>query len=132
MNVNFARALANADSPINATPARLEALIEGARDLILAIFRQAVGDYLGYEARDGELRVRKVSRRRRREAAAFLQSARAEHLAGLIGLSSEVIWAEAQRRDEPSVYEDQAVNVSRSAAKGSGGTAAHRFPRGMA
>ncbi len=74
---------------------------EGARALILAVFRLAVADYRGLSyGHDEPDRPRRTGHRRRRPAAAgFLRSPWAAHLAGLIGLRSATIWTEARRLD---------------------------------
>jgi hypothetical protein len=71
--------------------------IEGARDLIVAIFRLAVADYLGLAfSHDGP---GPVTRRAPyvRQAGLFLASAWARYLADLIGLEASAIWREARR-----------------------------------
>ena len=79
----------------------LEGLTEGARDLVLAVFRLAVADYLGYSySHDGNAPVRATGHRLRSEAATFLNSAWAAYLADLIGLESAAIWREARRLGE--------------------------------
>ena len=73
--------------------------VEGARDLILAIFRLAVADYLGLAfSPDGP----GPARRTRRapyvgQAGLFLASACAGYLADLIGLESPAIWREVRK-----------------------------------
>ena len=73
--------------------------IEGARDLILAIFRLAVADYLGLAfSHDGVGPVRRTRRAPHIEQAGlFLASAWAAYLADLIGLNGSAIWREARR-----------------------------------
>ncbi len=75
-----------------------EGRAEGARELILAIFRLAVADYLGvsYDY-DEPVRQRCVRSVYTEDAEAFLQSLRAAALADLIALSSGVIWRETRR-----------------------------------
>lgn len=71
---------------------------EGARDLIVAIFRLAVADYMGLSyGHDGHGRSRSIRPPFRSDAAAFLGSEWAETLADLIGLSASTIWKEARR-----------------------------------
>lgn len=72
---------------------------EGARDLILAIFRLAVVDYLGIAyGHDGPGPIRHVEGHRfLAQAAAFLTSAWAAYLADLVGLQAPAIWREARR-----------------------------------
>ena len=75
----------------------LEGRTEGARELILAIFRLAVADYLGHSySHDGNAPVRATRNRFRPEATTFLKSAGAAYLADLIGLESAAIWREAR------------------------------------
>ena len=71
---------------------------EGARDLIVAIFRLAVADYMGLSyGHDGPGRPRSIRTPFRSDAAAFLASEWATRLADLVGLSSAMIWTEARR-----------------------------------
>lgn len=72
---------------------------EGSRDLILAIFRMAVADYLGIAyGHDGPGPIRPMRCRPfLAEAAAFLTSAWAAYLADLVGLYAPAIWREARR-----------------------------------
>lgn len=73
--------------------------IEGARDLILAIFRLAVSDYLGLAfSHDGAGPVRRTRRAAYVEPAGmFLASVWSRHLADLIGLEASAIWREARK-----------------------------------
>jgi hypothetical protein len=86
--------------------------IEGARDLILAIFRLAVADYLGLAfSHDGPGPARQTRRAPYVEQSSlFLASAWAACLADLIGLNGSAIWREARKLDRS--YRDQ---VSRHA-----------------
>ena len=71
---------------------------EGARDLVLAIFRLAVCDYLGLSfGHDGPDRPR-LCRTQPDTAgpALFLTGAWAWHLASLAGFHSELVWREAR------------------------------------
>ena len=71
---------------------------EGAQDLIVAIFRLAVADYMGLSyGHDGPGRSRSIRPPFRSEAAAFLASESATRLADLIGLSADAIWSQARR-----------------------------------
>ncbi|MDQ6879379.1 MAG: hypothetical protein M3082_17135 [Candidatus Dormibacteraeota bacterium] len=72
---------------------------EGARDLILAIFRLAVADYLGLAfSHDGPGPARRTRRAPYAgQAGLFLASARARYLADLIGLEASAIWREARK-----------------------------------
>ena len=71
---------------------------EGARDLILAIFRLAVCDYLGLSyGHDGPDRPRACRTRQDIAAAGlFLNGAWAAHLAEIAGFHSELVWREAR------------------------------------
>jgi hypothetical protein len=72
---------------------------EGARDLILAIFRLAVADYLGLAfSHDGPGPVRRTRRAPHvGQAGLFLASAWSRYLADLIGLEASAIWREARK-----------------------------------
>ncbi|HEY9288814.1 MAG TPA: hypothetical protein VIT43_12415 [Candidatus Dormibacteraeota bacterium] len=72
---------------------------EGARELILAIFRLAVADYLGIAyGHDGPGPMRRMKDRPfLAEAVAFLASAWGAYLADLIGLQAGAIWREARQ-----------------------------------
>lgn len=76
--------------------------IEGARDLILAIFRLAVADYLGLAfSHDGPGPVRRTRRAPYSEQSGlFLASAWSAYLADLIGLNGSAIWREARKLGE--------------------------------
>ena len=71
---------------------------EAARDLVLAIFRLAVSDYLGLSyGHDGPDRLRHCGPPSRAvEAGLFLTSSWAAHLAELAGFCSELVWREAR------------------------------------
>jgi hypothetical protein len=71
---------------------------ETARDLVLAIFRLAVCDYLGLSyGHDGPDRSRHCGPPSRAvEAGLFLTSSWAAHLAELAGFRSEHVWREAR------------------------------------
>jgi hypothetical protein len=80
----------------------LDGVTEGCRDLVLAVFRIAVADYLGQEyGHDDAGRPRAVRPRHRAEAEMFLRGPWAACLGDWINLSSELIWREAraQRQD---------------------------------
>lgn len=71
---------------------------EGAIDLIVALFRLAVADYLGRSySYDGCAPTRTVGIRYRPDAATFLASPWAAYLADQIGLQASAIWREARR-----------------------------------
>ena len=71
---------------------------EGARDLVLAIFRLAVCDYLGLSyGHDNADRPRACrTRHGAAEAGLFLVSAWASDLAVMAGFRSELVWREAR------------------------------------
>ena len=71
---------------------------EGARDLVLAIFRIAVCDYLGLSyGHDGADRPRACrTRQGAAEARLFLVSGSASDLAEMAGFRSELVWLEAR------------------------------------
>jgi hypothetical protein len=73
--------------------------IEGARDLVLAIFRLAVADYLGLAfSHDGLGPVRRTHRAPHvGQAGLFLANAWSRYLADLIGLEASAIWREARK-----------------------------------
>ncbi len=71
---------------------------EGACDLVLAVFRLAVADYLGQSyGHDEPGRRRSVPPRHRADAEMFLSGPWAAYLGDWIGLRSSVVWAEARR-----------------------------------
>jgi hypothetical protein len=75
----------------------LDGSTQGAVDLILAIFRQAVADYLGIAyGHDVVGRPRAVRPRHRADAEEFLSGPWAACLADWINLSSAVVWREAR------------------------------------
>lgn len=71
---------------------------ETARDLVLAIFRLAVCDYLGLSyGHDGPDRLRHCGpRSRAAEAGLFLTSSWAAHLAELAGFRADLVCREAR------------------------------------
>ena len=71
---------------------------ETARDLVLAIFRLAVCDYLGLSyGHDGPDRARHCGPPNRAvEAGLFLTSSWAAHLAELAGFRADLVWGEAR------------------------------------
>ncbi len=73
--------------------------IEGARDLILAIFRLAVADYLGISyGHDGPMPIRRLrSAPFHGQAGLFLANGWAAYLADLVCLQASAIWREARR-----------------------------------
>jgi hypothetical protein len=73
---------------------------EGTRDLILAVFRLAVADYLGLSYNhDGIGPTRRVKPRFRADADAFLRSQWANWLGDHIGVQGSAISAELERLD---------------------------------
>jgi hypothetical protein len=75
----------------------VEGRIEGARDLVLAVFRIAVCDYLGRSyGHDQPASRRCVRRCSAAEAAIFLTSAWAGHLAEMAGFRAELVWRAAR------------------------------------
>lgn len=79
---------------------------ECARDLVLAIFRLAVCDYLGLSyGHDGPDRPRSCqSRRDTAEVALFLSGARAAQLAEMAGFRSELVWREARSTKRATIH----------------------------
>jgi hypothetical protein len=70
-----------------------------AQDLVLAIFRLAVCDYLGMSyGHDVPDRQRRVAAPGRDEAARFLQSPWAQLLGDVVGLSAPTVWKIARAR----------------------------------
>jgi hypothetical protein len=70
---------------------------ECARDLVLAVFRLAVSDYLGLSyGHDGFDRARRIHSPFPADARLFLTSRWAGHLAEMAGLVAETVWREAQ------------------------------------
>ena len=70
-----------------------------SRDLVLAVFRLAVADYLGVcYGHDGPGPYKRIHGTFQFEGAQFLQSPWAAHLADLAGVSVHVVWKEAQRQ----------------------------------
>lgn len=76
----------------------MDGRVEGARDLVLAIFRLAVCDYVGLSyGHDGPDRTRACRTRQHvADAGLFLTGARAAHLGEIAGFRSEVVWREAR------------------------------------
>ena len=70
---------------------------EGARDLVLAIFRLAVADFLGIAyGHDEPSRPRAVRPRHRADAELFLRGPWAACLGDWINLSSATVWRQAR------------------------------------
>ena len=76
----------------------MDGVAEGARDLVLAIFRLAVADYLGQAyGHDDAGRPRAVRPHHRADAEAFFSGPWATYLGDWIDLPAAVVWAEARR-----------------------------------
>jgi hypothetical protein len=70
----------------------------GARDLILAVFRLAVADYLGvWYGHDEPAPVKRTKGGFHSEAEGFLCSAWAAYLADLVGIQAKAIWRDSER-----------------------------------
>jgi len=73
---------------------------EGCIELIAAVFRLAVADYVGQSySHDGCAPTRKASQRHRADASTFLTGAWARYLADQVGLEAGAIWRDAKRLD---------------------------------
>lgn len=73
---------------------------EGARELILAVFRLAVADYLGHSySHDCDAPIRIVANRFKSDSAIFLTSIWAEYLADLGGFAATAVWREVGHLD---------------------------------
>ena len=72
----------------------------GAQDLVLAVFRLAVSDYLGVaygHDEPGPDKHTRVNLKVQAHAAKFLTSQWASHLGDLAGLSAQTVWIEAHQ-----------------------------------
>ena len=70
----------------------------GARDLILAVFRLAVADYLGvWYGHDEPAPVKRTKGGFHSEAGEFLRSSWAAYLADLVGIQANAIWRDTER-----------------------------------
>ena len=70
----------------------------GAQDLIVAIFRLAVADYLGvWYGHDEPAPVKRTKGGFHAEAEEFLRSAWAAYLADLVGIQADAIWRDTER-----------------------------------
>jgi len=79
----------------------LDGRCEGSIELIVAVFRLAIADYLGHSySHDGCAPIRRATSRNRSEATMFLTSPFAAYLADQIGLNASAIWREARRLDD--------------------------------
>jgi hypothetical protein len=76
----------------------------GARDLILAVFRLAVADYLGvWYGHDEPAPVKRTNGTFRSHAEEFLVSYWAVYLGDLVGIQAKAVWRDTERlrlRDE--------------------------------
>ena len=72
----------------------------GARDLIIAVFRLAVADYLGvWYGHDEPAPVKRTKGGFHSEAEEFLRSSWAAYLADLLGIQAKAVWRYAERLD---------------------------------
>jgi hypothetical protein len=70
----------------------------GARDLILAVFRLAVADYLGvWYGHDEPAPVKRTKGTFRSHAEEFLLSSWAVYLGDLVGIQAKAIWRDTER-----------------------------------
>ena len=70
----------------------------GARDLIIAVFRLAVADYLGvWYGHDEPAPVKRTKGGLNVEADEFLRSPWAAYLADLVGIKANAIWRDTDR-----------------------------------
>jgi hypothetical protein len=85
--------------------------IECSRDLVLAILRLAVSDYLGIAyGHDEPAPMKCTGRSRNREAEIFLKSPWCAYLSDLIGLSPGVVWRQVLQMSNPQgVYATSAA-----------------------
>jgi hypothetical protein len=88
----------------------LDGQVEGAIELIVAVFRLAVADYFGHSySFDICAPIRRTSNRHRSNAAEFLSGVQARYLADQIGLDASSIWREVRRLEQWSMVEKQAL-----------------------
>lgn len=91
----------------------MEGRTEGAIELIAAIFRLAVTDYLGQSySFDDWTPSRRVTSRHRSEAALFLCGPWARYLADLIGLEASAVWREVRRLDFSDCRSDGSASAA--------------------
>jgi hypothetical protein len=70
----------------------------GARDLILAVFRLAVADYLGvWYGHDEPAPVKRTKGTFRSHAEEFLLSSWAVYLGDLVGIRADAVWRDTER-----------------------------------
>jgi hypothetical protein len=70
----------------------------GAQDLILAVFRLAVADYLGvWYGHDEPAPVKRTKGGFHPEAEEFLRSSWAAYLGDLVGIHATAVWRDTQR-----------------------------------
>ena len=78
----------------------IDDLALGAQDLVLAVFRLAVSDYLGVaygHDEPGPDKHTRVNLKVQAHAAQFLMSQWASHLGDLAGLSAQTVWKEVHQ-----------------------------------
>ena len=89
----------------------------GARDLVLAIFRLAVCDYLGLSyGHDAADRPRRIGGSFATEAGSYLTSNRATELADMAGFRAERVWRQALATRGPLETPAPSVDDRRIAA----------------
>ena len=95
----------------------MEGPIEGARDLVLAVFRLAVCDYLGRSyGHDRPAPPRRIKGSCGGEAAFFLTSNWAAHLSEMAGFRAELVWDQACRTKQSAGRVDRVPDQRRQAA----------------
>ncbi len=95
----------------------MEGPIEGARDLVLALFRLAVCDYLGQKyGHDQPASPRRIKGCCASEAAFFLTSRWASHLAEMAGFQAAQVWNQACRAKQSDGRIDPVPDRDRRAA----------------
>ena len=82
----------------------------GARDLIIAVFRLAVADYLGvWYGHDEPAPVKSTNGAHRFEAEEFLVGPWAPYLGNLAGIQADAVWREASRLRSQANLVDRAA-----------------------
>jgi hypothetical protein len=95
---------------------------EGARELVLAVFRLAVADYLGHSySHDSDAPVRTVANRFRSDASIFMKSGWAAYLGDLGGFAACAVWREVRRIDESAQSGRRKENATRTVSAIGGG-----------
>ena len=83
---------------------------DGARELIVAVFRLAIADYLGLSySHDGCSSTRAIKVRFRTDAESFLRGEAARRLADIGGTDADVIWRETRRLDPSASQQSMAA-----------------------